>query len=265
MINEKEFLKICNEKGLKAFKVTTELDDADIQLDSDELDTFFEVCKCYDVGCVFYSYIQQTKEMYELDREKLVKHIEEFVNRDIIRVRYNPFGFDDDAIDVDVLVEKYEQKIDTIIKKQDKVFDDYKWGKPMLLEVFMTAHGDRIGITLFNDELQSENELIWKSSVIEELDRELEADIASMYEEYSRAKSEKYEKERQERERKHDAAVDEIKDLLVTSDKLMKCTNGKLRHAYAKELTDEFCEKYDCYLTIGEVDVLVESEYKSRK
>ncbi len=45
----------------------------------------------------------------------------------------------------------------------------------------------------------------------------------------------------------------------------MDCINGKLRHAYARDLTNDYSEKYDCYITISEVDVLVEEEYRKYK
>ena len=265
MIDERKFLELCKVNGVKPFKVTTELDDTDILIDTEDVNDFFDVCKCYGVKCVFYSYIQQTKENYELDKERLIKHIEEFVNSSDIRVRYNPFGFDDDVIDFEFLLEKYEARIEEIIEEQNKLMKNYKWGTPLMLEVFMSCNGDRIGITMFNNEADEKTELKWNAKLIEELEKELKEDIAVMYEENSKNRAEMREKELEETNHRYNEAIEEIKTILKTSEKLMECTNGKLRHAYARDLANDYSEKYDCYITIGEVDVFVDEEYKKRK
>lgn len=265
MISEKDFLDICKLNGLKAFKVTTELDDTDILLDTDDINVFLEVCRCYSITCVYYSYVEQMREAYEINKDQLMEHIEDFISSNEIRIRYNPFGFNDDAIELDSLLEKYECKIDEIIDRQSHLIEKCEWGTPLALEVFIPHYGDRIGISIFNDSLNVQSELKWYSKLIEDLDEELEKEIAFLYSENNRIKAEQHEKEIQEREKRHDNAIIEIKALLQSSERLMKCTNSKLRHAYARDLADDYSEKYCCYITIGEIDVLVDEEYKIRK
>ena len=66
MIEEKAFLELCKANGITAFKVTTELDETDIILDTKDINVFMELCKCYGAKCVFYSYVLQQKDDYEL-------------------------------------------------------------------------------------------------------------------------------------------------------------------------------------------------------
>lgn len=265
MIDERKFLDLCKAKGVEPFKVTTELDETDIFLDTEDINDFFRVCECYGMKCVFYSYVQQTKETYKLDQEKIIWNIKEFIESEGIRNHYNPFGFADDVIDFDYLIDKYSAKIDEIVEKQNELIEAHVWGTPLMLEVFISCNGDRIGMTIFNDEIQAQGDLKWNNELIEELKRELEEEIELLYAENSRSKAAMYEKERKEREIRYNKAIEEIKTMLQTSDRLMDCTNGKLRHAYARDLANDFSEKYDCYITIGEVDALVEEEYRKYK
>ena len=109
MIDEKSFVDLCKSNGLATFKVTTELDDdTDILLDTEKLEVFFDLCKCLDAKCIFYSYTSQNKDSYELDKEKLIEHIKEFIDNDELKYRYDPFGFHEDAIELTVLLEKYD-------------------------------------------------------------------------------------------------------------------------------------------------------------
>ncbi|MBQ8798393.1 MAG: hypothetical protein IJZ55_02370 [Lachnospiraceae bacterium] len=266
MIDEKKFIDLCKSKGLATFKVTTELDDeTDIVLDTENLEMFFELCKYFDTKCVFYSYTVQNKDSYELDKEELIEHIKEFIDNDELKYKYNPFGFHDDVINSTALLEKYDSKIEEIIEKQKRLLEKCSWDKPLILEVFISNNGDRIGIIIFDEDVTTETELKWNAKLIDELDKELEKDIESMYAEHSKAKAEMYEKEREDRDKRYNDAIAEIKNILQTSEKILECTNGKLRHAYARDLADEYSERFDCYITIGTIDVFVEEEYRKRK
>lgn len=81
-----------------------------------------------------------------------------------------------------------------------------------------------------------------------------------LYDEYSRKQDEIY-----ERKTRYKEAVEQIKLTIQTGDRLMLCTNGKLRRAYARELAKDYSKKYDCTILIGDIEVLVEEEYRRRK
>ncbi len=265
MIEEKAFLKLCETNGIMAFKVTTELDETDIILDTEDINVFIELCNCYGAKCVFYYYVLQQKDDYELDEDKLKHHIEDIINSDKIRYEYNFFGTNDDVIDVDYLLEKYLNRIDSIIEKQNELLEKKVWGTPLILEAFIPYNGDRIGIQILNDEVENEADLTWDGKLMKKIDKELEEDIIAMYEENSRNNAELRAKEHEETKKRYEAAILEIKEILKESNRLLTCTNGKLRHAYARDLANEYSEKYDCYITIGEVDVFVEEEYRRQK
>ena len=266
IISEKDFLKKCKSEGLQAFKVTTELDEVDIILDTEDLNQFWNVCRCYGTKCIFYSYFFQTPENYILSKEVLLNHVEEFIRSSDLRQKYNPWGFNDDAFNPVDLINKYNNRIDQLICKQQVSLKNISWGEPIYLEAFMTSNGDRIGIRITSNDISKKTE--WEElgeKLIAELDAEIENEVATLYHEYSESQAEAREKERAATESRYNTAITEIKSFLTESDKLMTCTNGKLRHAYARDLADEYSQKHDCYITIGEIDVLVDTEYKRRK
>jgi len=115
-----------SQKVWRLFKVTTELDDdTDILLDTENIEVFFDLCKCLDAKCIFYSYVSQNKDSDELDKEKLIEHIKNFID-DELKDRYDPFGFNEDAIDLTVLLEKYDSRIEGIIETQKRLMNILK-------------------------------------------------------------------------------------------------------------------------------------------
>ena len=102
-------------------------------------------------------------------------------------------------------------------------------------------------------------------SMIDDLFIEIEHEVAALYAADRERRHAAFEKERKEINRRYEQAIEEIQALLKSDDKLMQCTNGKLRHAYARDLAYMFSDKFDCNITIGAVDSLVEMEYKRRK
>ena len=73
------------------------------------------------------------------------------------------------------------------------------------------------------------------------------------------------EEEREEYQRRHTTALNEIQAELNTSNYIYTCTNNKLRHAYAKDLASKYSQKYNIHITIGSIDNLVERTFKERK
>lgn len=266
MIDENKFLDLCNTKGLKPFKVTTDLDyDTDIILDTEDISAFFELCECYGTKCIFYSFINQTKDAYELDKGNLISRLREQIDIEGIRYHYDPYGYNDEDIDFNALIEKYSFVIDEIIENQNDLLEAHTWGTPLMLEVFISVSGDRIGMTIFTEDNSIINQFKSNEDVFKELKCNIEEEITFFYKETSRYKAENYERENKEREERYNQAIEEIKEVIQTSEKILDCTNAKLRHAYAKELANEYAEKYDCYITIGEVEVFVDEEYKKNK
>lgn len=282
MINEIEFLNCCKSKGLKAFKVLTELDDTDILLDTEDINVFFDVCKCYDVEFIFYSYAELKEKDYILNKEIIMKSIQETINKektirnadsfnfDSNAISYNRFAppkFDDDSLNLDHLLDKYNTKVDKIIENQNELKEHYEWDTPLMLEAFIaTCTGDRIGIILYNeDEPDPDNELYWNDKLIQVLIKELEEEITILVNENSMNQAEIYEKECEEENNRKLNALAELESDLQTDDLLMDCTNGTMRNAYAKELVNKYSKRYECNIFINEVTALVEKEYKKRK
>lgn len=76
--------------------------------------------------------------------------------------------------------------------------------------------------------------------LIDELFAKIEKEVAALYVANHDKHHEALEKEREEINRRYDLAIKEIQTFLETDAKLMQCTNGKLRHAYARDLAFDF-------------------------
>lgn len=265
MMDEKALLKICEKHNMKAFKVMTGLDeDTDIILDTEDLENLFDVCKCYDAQCLYYHFIMSSKEDFLLNRDKFQTRIDDIISQ--IGKVYNSFTtYDVIHIDVSTLMEKYDDEIIKLINRQNNDLNKISFEKPLVMDVFFSSHGDRVGITIYNDNIDPQEECLWHHKYLEEFEEKVRKEIHNLY--YEARETMKKDRElqvKQEQER-HSEAMAEIAVLLTDSHRLYLCTNGKLRHAYAKELAEEYSKKYECYVAIGDVDVLVDQEYKRIK
>lgn len=241
------------------------------------------MCECYNAKCVFYWYDELTEEDYKVDKETLLNYVEKVIDRrkatTYRRQGFNRGGVDvdlfmsgyeqcdddfDSVIDMDSLLKEYDKKIDEVVEKQKEQIKKFEWGTTIILEVFIAYDGQRIGISL-SEEDDLFSELKSTEELVEELDEEIENRINDLYDEYSRKQDEIYERHIEERKTRYKEAVEQIKLTIQTGDRLMLCTNGKLRRAYARELAKDYSKKYDCTILIGDIEVLVEEEYRRRK
>lgn len=266
ILDEETLVRLCKENGLKAFKATIGLDEeTDIILDSDDITEFFDVCKSYDAKCVFYSCIKEEPESALLDKVNIMERIKTFVTSEDLHVKYGSWTYDDsDAIDVSALLDKYSDIVDSLVQKQSALLTVYPYDKPLFMDVFIPVQGCFIGVALMETP-EKLDELAQNNSLIDDLFMEIEQEVAALYAADRERHHEALEMERMEINRRYEQAIEEIQALLKSDDKLMQCTNGRLRHAYARDLAYMFSDKFDCNITIGAVDSLVEMEYKRRK
>ena len=150
ILDEETLVKLCKENGLKAFKVTTELDEeTDIILDSDDITEFFDVCKSYDTKCVFYSCIKEEPESVLLDKANIMEWIKTFITSEELHVKYGSWTYDDsDVIDVSALIDKYSDIVDSLVQKQSALLTGCPCDKTLFMDVFIPVPGCFIGVAL---------------------------------------------------------------------------------------------------------------------
>lgn len=260
MIFEKELLEELQKENLYGYEVRTSLDeDTDIILEKADLAEFIDFCKKSDSNIVFYAFDKDDKDDYYLDVENaedfLFKSIEKHLNETM-------FGCGED-IDIDALVEKYSPEFQKVVSKNNELLDKINWDEPTSIDIYVVYRGINVGIIIENE----------NDTLLETLDdinllgfmEMIYDDIDSYCDRVSEEHHQSWEQERAEAQKRHVEAVYEIKELLKTDEKLIEYTNGKLRHGYAKQLTETYSDKYDVYITVGEIDMLVDAAYKERK
>lgn len=260
ILNEKELIKMCEINGVEAFDTVTGLDwDTDIILNTDDIEEVFRLCKGFNEKVVFYAYtIDSDKENSE--PENVRKRIIHLVENNCRSYTYGWFSSSVTDEEIEELVDKYDQEIQAI---SNRTLIDGENISSVTLDVFISHYGDRMGVSLCAEVEKSESDSI--EDKIDDLVKIIVAEVEALYIRKSKEREAEFERERQERERRHNAAMEEIREELIGSSKILECTNGKLRHSYTKELVAEYSDKHDVDIKIGEVDVLVELEYKRRK
>lgn len=261
IVNEETLLQLCKDNDVEAFEVIEGLDlDTDIILNTDDIEEVFRLCRCYNEKAVFYSYTVDTN-----DNNLAQKAIEQRVS---VLVEEKSFAYNTrswlnreiTSEDIDNAIEKHTEDIRKIALIQTEERDQIN---SITLDVFISHYGDRMGVSTCVE--TEENEGGYTESSIDKLVDTIVAEIDIVNRQRIDKRNAEYEKECKEREERYNAALAAIKEEISGSDKILECTNGKLRHAYARNLANRYSEQYDIGITIGDVDVIVDLEYKRRK
>lgn len=265
MIYEKDLINLCKSHDYQLFKTETELNENDIYLDTDDINEFFRLCKCYEETCIFYYYDEMeygNKLSMDILCENIANHVRENIN-DLFRIVN--ILHDDITNIINDSIERYKDEIAKKIIKYNNA--EYR-GNTFYssLDIYILHFGTKIGICLFSDEYD-----LWKEEqddllvFLNTLENKIINDIKKLVEEKELESQQKTRNEYERVKYSKEKAIQEIAIELNKSFKLLECTNGTLRHAYARELTEKYNEKYDIKLLVGDVDVLVNSIYKERK
>ena len=260
IVNEESLLQLCKDNGIEAFEVLEGLDlDTDIILNTDDIEEVFRLCRCYNEKVVFYSYTVDTNEN-DSNVDNIKRKVKCLVERQ--STAYTDSWFDRliSSEDIDEIIEKHAEDIKCISVSSVKTVGKVN---SIMLDVFISHYGNRMGVSICVEAEDDEDNN--SDDSVNKLVDTIVAEIDIIHKQRIDVRTAEYERERKERQERHNEAITTIKEELSNSDKILECTNGKLRHAYAKDLVAKYSEQYDIGITIGEVDVIVDLEYKRRK
>lgn len=266
MIEEKALINLCQQEGLEIFKVETVLDeDVDIILDVSDITELFRLCKCSGEKCIFYSYILEEEDLYRLDVDSIRKSIMGFLDEGIYGCGLGTSNTNLDQNDIDMLLNKYEFKIQEIVKQQNDKIKKCEWNAPLFLDVFIVYNGERVGVSFEAENKISFEKFKSDNDIVNDVIQGLNTDIKNIFEEKNRKKAIQHERELEAYTKKCNEVRKKIEEELKFSGKLLMCTNQKLRHAYARKLAQQYSSEYAVQIAIGDVDILVEEAYRNRK
>ena len=260
IVNEETLIQLCKDNGVEAFDVLEGLDwDTDIILNTDDIEEVFRLCRCYNEKAIFYSYTVDTKE-YDSDVDNIKRKVKGLVEKKSIAYTDSWFNRVINSEDIDEIVERHTddiKRISVLFTKTDGEVNS------ITLDVFISHYGDRMGVSLCVEAEDSKNG-DFEDSVNKLVDIII-GEIDALHKQRIEERTTEYERECKEREERYNEAINAIKNEISNSNKILECTNGKLRHAYARDLATKYSEKYDIGITIGEIDVIVDLEYKRKK
>ena len=122
-----------------------------------------------------------------------------------------------------------------------------------------------MGVSICVESEENNNKISNTEHSFENLVNTIVSEVETLYNQRVCEREAERNREREEIEKQYNSAIKEIKEEVANSNRLLECTNGKLRHAYARDLANKYADKYDIRITIGEVDGIVDLEYKKRK
>lgn len=262
-----DVLRTFQKNNISAFEVMTGLDiDCDVILKDCDLMGFVEFCHSINKNIVFYQFLDLELEDYIVDEDNIRNSIKEIIEDKLEDNCY------DEPLTVSDFDDEINKKMHAIHQHNIEVkkrVTALKQVEILFASIYVIYDGMQVGIKLDNDYMDD-------YPMAFEIEENLEADVLgliedklSMYEIDDASRFERWEMEREqkriEEKEKRDKALDEICNFVTNDISLRNCTNQKLRHAYSKQIAEEYSEKYGVLITIGSAEAVVEEIYRKLK
>lgn len=270
-MKEKEILGKLYENQIDVFPVKTGLDsECDVVLENSNIDEFIRFCNLTNNKVAFCEIAHIELEDYVVDEDEIREKIYEAVAE-----KLEESYFDEGReLTVDDFKDEINKMINEICVHNMRVKDKISaLNEPEILfaDVYVIYNGVQVGVSMRSDYMDDYPMAFEIIEVLRENVEELIAPKLALYEmdsdSYYEKRFEQQQREREEKRRaereKYQRALLEIEEFIKNDNSLFKCTNRKLRHAYAKRIAEEYSEKYELHITIGDVEVKVDEVYAS--
>ena len=265
MIKENILTKLFKKEGIDLFKTITSLDvDNDVFLDKADPGEIIQLCRCMSEQVAFYCYFEEV-HTDNIDLEKMKTLFKKYIDEEFFSgIHAWSVPIEDD--DIDRIISNYDAEVADLIKE----YNTEQAGRDNdntqdTLVIYIIHAGKRIGVLISDDIEDVDSDLSEFNKAANDIQERMLQDVISLYEERKHEEQEKREREKEEWQERYNTAIQRIRDEIQSSDEILSKTNAKLRHSYAKNLVNKYSDEYDVYITIGEIDVLVDTEYKARK
>lgn len=268
-MTKKDLLKIFKSKKIQFFEVENILDeDCDIILSSDDYDCFFDFCAMTNSKVAFYNTMYIDEKDYLVDEDAIRESIDEIIYDKISRCYFNDedeLNIEDFEAEISQIMKQIKKHNESVVRALSTLNDDELFST----DLFAIYNGVQVGIKVFNETIM--NQYLTNTQIEKELEKTVMEVIEkklSKYEFGEHLHSRSYvnfEKERKEFEAKQKEALEEAEKFLEQDETIIELTNQKLRHAYAKKIAKEYGERYGAYITISDVEVIIDKLYKDLK
>lgn len=263
-----DILRVLEENRIQAFEVETGLDvGCDILLKDCSLNKFTNFCHSIGKEIAFYEVTYIGLEDYIVDEHETHERIER-----IISSKLESCYFGDIELSTEDFKEEINQKMQEICKHNSAVVKRIaalNEAEVWIADVYVIYDGVQVGVRLTSEYMDDYPMAFEIEDALEESVTELISDKISRYEvnessHYERLMREMEEQRNQEKEQRK-KAMTEIEEFIEEDTSLLECTNQKLRHAYAKQIAEEYSTKFDVAIRIGDVEVIADKIYKRLK
>lgn len=287
-MKDKEILDILRKNNIEMFPVRSSLDvDCDVVLDSENLNDFIKFCNLINNRIAFYEILYIELDDYKVDEDE-VRELTEGIISERIEESYFEYGNELKLEDFREEIHKVVEKVKTHNKKVCQKINALNEPEVFSADIYVIYNGVSVGVRLMSDYMKD-------YPMTNEVMDNLEVDVISLiepkilmhiidkdtyYAQEEERRNQKRERERQEWEEqaereqkeweekrrldieKYENAMQEIEKNLWNDKSLMECTTKKSRHIYAKKLSRECSERYDMYITISDLEILVNDVYE---
>lgn len=121
-------------------------------------------------------------------------------------------------------------------------------------DIYTTHNGVLVGVQISTPDQKLDNIIMEQENLIQQIFDELTARVQTMEEDRIKAREE----EIRRKEEKKEKVLKEIRERVESEEDLLKFKNKTKRHAFARSLAEEYKKKAEVYLSIVEVESIVE-------
>lgn len=272
-MKEKDILEKLYENQIEVFLVKTGLDvECDVILENNNMDEFIRFCNFTNNKVAFCEMTYVELEDYVVDEDEIREEI-----REVLEEKLEESYFDEGN---ELTADNFNDEINKLIKdvqvhnkKVTAKINALNEPEIFFADIYVIHNGVQVGVSMHSNYME---EYPMAFEVMEEMKENIEELIVPKLALYEMDRSSYFEKmvEQRQREReeqrraereKYQKTLLEIEVFIKNDASLSKCTNRKLRHAYAKRIAEEYSEKCELRITIADVEAKVDEIYESLK
>lgn len=264
-----DILKRLNSSGIKTYSVLTGLDyDCDIILEKSNVEELIRFCDATGNRVAFYEVIYPELEDYIIDEEEFQGNLACAIE-ERLEDSYFSDGESLTISDFSKEIQRARKKVHQRNVSAEEEFSKIQEGEFLYLSIYVIHNGVQVGIVLKNDRMQSCSLNNDADEILEQiLEMEINPKIsAKELDEETRWENfrKRMEEERRQEQEKKRHLMEEIKQKIEEDPSVIECTNGRLRHAYAKKLAAQYTEQHGLNIFIGDVEDVVNQRYRYLK
>lgn len=239
-------------KGFHVYMTDSDLNQHGVvKLEENHLDEFLRFCDEAGKKEVFCRVLLIEKQDYFIDEEEFLEDAREHK----YKIMGGSMNFYESIMSAyQDMLENGLEKIRQYNRSMEKIVGQVDETEIYMADIYTTHNGVLIGVQISAPDQELDKTFMEQDKIIQQIWDGLTEQVQTMEEDRIKAREE----EIRRKEEKKEKVLKEIRERIESEEDLLKFKNKTKRHAFARSLAEEYKKKAEVYLSIVEVESIVE-------